>query len=190
MGASTDLVATPPPPHPREAERIDELRRLQILDTSPELRFDRLTRIAQRALDMPIAVVSLVDVNRQWFKSTCGIDATETPRDVAFCAHAILGQEDLFVIPDAHRDPRFRDNPLVTGPPHVCFYAGAVLRGPNLLPMGTLCVIDHVPRQLSGDEREILVDLAGAAADELFRSQREQILQAQLQAAMSAKLNL
>ncbi|MFM5486675.1 GAF domain-containing protein, partial [Aeromonas veronii] len=106
-----------------ERLRLDALRRLAILDSPAEERFDRITRMARNMFDVPIALVSLVDENRQWFKSCCGLPVLETPRDISFCGHAILGEE-LFVVEDAAQDPRFSDNPLVTGEPHIRFYAG------------------------------------------------------------------
>jgi diguanylate cyclase (GGDEF)-like protein len=149
-----------------EGTRIDSLRALNILDTSPEERFDRLTRLAKRLFDVPIALVSLVDTNRQWFKSCVGLDATETPRDVSFCGHAILG-DDIFLIPDAAADERFRDNPLVTGEPHIRFYAGCPLTVADGSRLGTLCIIDRKPREFDDDDRELLRDLARMAEQEL-----------------------
>lgn len=141
-----------------ESTRLETLRSLNILDTAPEERFDRLTRVAKRTFEVPIAVVSLVDENRQWFKSALGIDMIETPRAMAFCSHAILGK-GVLIIPDAQQDPRFSDNPLVLGEAHIRFYAGCpiVLDGQ---PMGTLCIIDQKPRQLAQDDIEALKDLA------------------------------
>jgi diguanylate cyclase (GGDEF)-like protein len=149
-----------------EAFRLASLRELGILDTGPEERFDRLTRLAQRLFNVPVALVSLVDADRQWFKSRQGIDATETPRAVSFCGHAILDSEP-FVIPDAMRDVRFRDNPLVTGQAHIRFYAGHPLRLPNGARVGTLCIVDHVPRQLDEQDLQALRDLAAIAEGEL-----------------------
>ena len=105
-----------------EASRLAALQCYQVLDTDPEDSFDDLTTLAAQICDVPIALVSLIDTNRQWFKSAVGVDATETPRDIAFCAHAIL-QSDMFIVPDASRDDRFTDNPLVTSAPHIQFYA-------------------------------------------------------------------
>jgi PAS domain S-box-containing protein len=154
-----------------EAERLQALKDLGLLDTPPEERFDRITRLAQKLFQVPIALVSLVDGDRQWFKSRQGLDATETPRDVSFCGHAILG-DDVFYVPDAMRDPRFADNPLVTSEPKVRFYAGAPLRvGPDL-PMGTLCVIDHHARELTPQQLELLNDLAAWANDLLVEGRR------------------
>ena len=149
-----------------EAERISTLRALNILDTSPEERFDRLTRLAKRLFGVPIALVSLVDEDRQWFKSRQGLSASETPRDVSFCGHAILGS-DVFLIPDAAQDPRFHDNPLVTDAPFVRFYAGCPLTVPNGSRLGTLCLIDREPREFSEEDLDLLRDLARMAEQEL-----------------------
>jgi diguanylate cyclase (GGDEF)-like protein len=137
-----------------------------VLDTSPEERFDRLTRLAKRLFGVPIALVSLVDANRQWFKSCVGLEATQTSRDISFCGHAILG-DDIFLIPDAALDERFHDNPLVVDDPKIRFYAGCPLKVPNGSKLGTLCLIDQVPRELDDDDRALLKDLARMAEQEL-----------------------
>ena len=140
---------TPANDHPREQDRLTVLRRCGILDTAPEPDFDGIVHLAAAIAGVPIALVSLVDSHRQWFKARHGLDATETPRDVAFCSHAILDPDRPFVIEDACTDPRFADNPIVTGGPRVIFYAGIPLRvGAERLPVGTLCVIDHHARNL------------------------------------------
>jgi diguanylate cyclase (GGDEF)-like protein len=149
-----------------EGARIDTLRSLHILDTAPEERFDRLTRLAKRLFGVPIALVSLVDANRQWFKSCVGLSVSETPRDVSFCGHAILG-DDILLIPDAASDDLFQDNPRVTGDPKIRFYAGCPLQAPNGSTLGTLCVIDVVPRQLNDEDRALLRDLARMAEQEI-----------------------
>jgi diguanylate cyclase (GGDEF)-like protein len=149
-----------------EATRLATLRALNILDSSPEERFDRLTRLAKRLFGVPIALVSLVDANRQWFKSCVGIGASETGRDISFCGHAILG-DDIFLIPDATLDARFHDNPLVVGEPKIRFYAGCPLKVPNGSKLGTLCLIDREPRDLDEDDRALLKDLARMAEQEL-----------------------
>jgi signal transduction histidine kinase/DNA-binding response OmpR family regulator len=150
-----------------EAARVAALHRHAILDTPPEERFDRLTRLAAALLGTHTALISLVDSDRQWFKSRVGLAAAETPRDLAFCAHAILGR-DPFVVLDAAADPRFSDNPLVAGEPHIRFYAGAPLTDRDGLALGTLCVIDPAPRNAFGPrERAVLTDLAALVVDEL-----------------------
>jgi phosphoribosyl 1,2-cyclic phosphodiesterase/CheY-like chemotaxis protein len=154
-----------------EAARLAALDALEILDSAPEERFDRIIRIASQAFDVPIALVSLVDRDRQWFKSCIGLDAKETPRDMAFCAHAILNDEVL-IVPDAFQDPRFADNPLVTGEPHVRFYAGCPLKLPDGNLVGTLCLIDTRPRQLDDARINLLRDLGKLAETELSRRAR------------------
>jgi len=149
-----------------ETERLATLHSLNILDTPRDDRFDRYTRISARIFDIPISVISLVDRHRQWFKSTEGFDATESPRNISFCGHAILGDE-IFEVRDALRDPRFRDNPLVTDQPNIRFYAGAPLEAPNGHKLGTLCIIDTIPRQLSDDEKVKLKNLADMVVGEM-----------------------
>jgi hypothetical protein len=150
-----------------EAERLQVLYDYDVLDSEPELSFDRLTGLAARMLGAPIALVTLVDRDRQWFKSTCGLGLRETSNSVSFCKHTLWG-DDLLVVPDATADPRFADNPLVTGPPHIRFYAGAPLISPQGYNLGSLCVIDTVPRDpLDAGQRRSLQDLADMAVDEL-----------------------
>jgi diguanylate cyclase (GGDEF)-like protein len=149
-----------------EATRLDTLRALNVLDTSPEERFDRLTRLAKRLFRVPMALVSLVDEDRQWFKSCQGLNASETSRDLSFCGHAILG-EDIFLIPNAAADERFHDNPLVTHEPHIRFYAGCPLRVSNGSKLGTLCLIDREPRDFDEEDLALLRDLARMAEQEL-----------------------
>ncbi len=138
-----------------EASRLAALQCYQVLDTGPEDSFDDLTALAAQICDAPIALVSLIDTNRQWFKSKVGVEAAETSRDIAFCAHAIL-QSDIFIVPDAARDDRFADNPLVTSAPHIRFYAGMPLLTSKGEALGTLCVIDRVPRQLTPAQQDTL----------------------------------
>jgi len=149
-----------------EADRITTLKSLNILDTPNDDRFDRYTRISARIFDMPIAVISLVDRYRQWFKSAEGFDGKETPRNISFCGHAILG-DDIFEVRNTRRDARFRDNPLVVEQPHIRFYAGAPLEAPNGHKLGTLCLIDRVPRRLSDDEKVMLKNLADMVVSEM-----------------------
>ncbi|MBK0392362.1 response regulator [Ramlibacter algicola] len=158
------MLAAPIPDD--EAQRLDDLRRLRVLDTPREDRFDRITRTARRQFGVPIALVSLIGADRQWFKSRQGLDEAETPRNVSFCGHAVL-QEGAFIIPDAQADQRFADNPLVTGAPHVRFYAGMPLHGGNGHRVGTLCLIDRAPRTFSADDVAALADLASWAELEL-----------------------
>ncbi len=138
-----------------EDERLNTLHGYGILDTHPEDRFDELTRLAALICGTPISLISLVDEDRQWFKSKTGLAVCQTPREEAFCAHAILSPE-LLVVPDASQDPRFATNSLVLGDLHVRFYAGAPLTAPNGHHLGALCVIDRVPRQLSREQLEAL----------------------------------
>lgn len=165
--SSFPLAVAPGSSRSDEPARLAALRATRLLDTAPEDTFDGLTRIAADALRVPIALVSLVDAERQWFKSRCGLDAAETPRSASFCAHAIR-EDGMMVVPDAAADPRFADTPLVTGDPHIRFYAGVPLLGPEGHPLGTFCVIDRVPRTLTEAEARILAGLA-ATAQEFIR---------------------
>lgn len=146
--------------HPQESLRLDYLNSLNILDTLPESDYDNLTDIASHICGTPISLVSLVDQDRQWFKSKVGIEAEETPRDFAICAHAINDEAPIFIVEDATKDIRFHDNPLVVGGPKVVFYAGVPLTDSNDLPLGTLCVIDNEPKQLSDCQKNALIALA------------------------------
>lgn len=144
-----------------EQRRLERLRALAVLDTSPEPFFDDIVRVASLVTGAPIAMVSLIDHDRQWFKARVGLEgANETSRDVSFCAHAIHGKV-LFEVPDTHKDERFADNPLVEGAPHIRSYAGMPIAMQGGSGVGTLCVIDHVPRELTDTQREILSTLAG-----------------------------
>ena len=138
-----------------ETARVAALRRYRILDTEPEQQFDDLTLLASQVCGTPIALISLVDECRQWFKSRVGTTVGETSRSVSFCAYA-LGRPDLLIIPDARDDERFRDNPMVTGEPNVRFYAGAPLTSREGFTLGTLCVIDSVPRTLTDGQAAAL----------------------------------
>ncbi|VVD97704.1 putative diguanylate cyclase AdrA [Pandoraea eparura] len=149
-----------------EAERLAALRRYDILDTPPEPAFDRIVRLASYVVGAPISLVSLIDESRQWFKARQGIETTQTPRSIAFCAHAIL-DDDVLVVPDARDDLRFADNPLVMGDPNIRFYAGAPLRTPEGHRLGTLCVMDRRPRTLDDEKRALLADLSALVVDAL-----------------------
>ncbi|HQT32152.1 MAG TPA: ATP-binding protein [Thiobacillus sp.] len=149
-----------------ESQRLQALHGRALLDTPAEERFDRLTRLARNMLGVRIALVSLVDTDRQWFKSRQGLDACETGRDISFCGHAIL-DDAIFEITDASLDLRFADNPLVTGPPHIRFYAGAPLATAAGYRIGTLCIIDEQPRKLTAAERSALRDLADCVEAEI-----------------------
>ena len=142
-----------------EVERLNALRRAQILDSAPEQAFDEITERAAEICGTPIALISLVDEKRQWFKSRQGTELTETPRDMAFCSHTIR-QDELMIVPDALADERFRDNPLVTGEPYLRFYAGVPLVMGDGNPLGTLCVVDHQPRELTEEQKSNLLSLA------------------------------
>ncbi len=140
---------------PDETQRLESLREYEMLDTSAEACFDDLTELAARICGAPIALISLIDEKRQWFKSRVGLDVAETTRDIAFCAHAIQ-QKELFIVPDATLDARFADNPLVMGEPGIRFYAGAPLLAPDGHALGTLCVIDRVSREMNADQQQAL----------------------------------
>ncbi len=160
------------PTNPKdEARRLEALRALRILDTPPEERFDRITRVAAQLFDVPISVVSMIDADRQWFKSRHGLGAGETSRAVSFCGHTIL-QPDVFHVADATQDQRFADNPLVLGDPKIRFYAGMPLHAPGGEAVGTLCLIDTKPREFSDADRTLLGELAGWAQDTLNQSER------------------
>jgi diguanylate cyclase (GGDEF)-like protein len=149
-----------------ETKRLHALRTLKILDSSNDERFDRVTRMAKRIFGVSISLVSLIDKDRQWFKSKQGLEATETPRDISFCAHAI-NQSGLFIIPNASEDERFFDNPLVTSEPYIRFYAGCPLRIRNGLNIGTLCLMDQTPRVMDDEDQQFLKDLGAMIEQEI-----------------------
>ena len=160
-------MSSPPIPA-NDVARVAALRALGILDTPPEPNYDDLTRLAAQICQVPIALISLVDADRQWFKARVGLDPAETPRELSFCAHAIAEpQTDVFVVPDASADPRFAANALVTGAPHIRFYAGTPLVTHDGWALGTLCVIDRVPRQLTPDQLHALTTLRRHILDAL-----------------------
>ena len=157
----------PAAPIPKnEVKRLKVLWQYDVLDTVPEEVFDDLTDLAAHICEAPVAMISLVDENRQWFKAKVGTSTKETSRDISFCAHAILN-DGLLVISDATKDPRFRDNPLVTGPQKIRFYAGAPLVSPDGHALGTLCVLDKKPRKLRSEQLEALRVLAHHVVSQL-----------------------
>ena len=143
-----------------EAKRLDNLNSYNILDTLPEEEFDAITKIASGICDTPIALVTMIDENRQWFKSKHGLETSETPRDIAFCSHSILQPDELFIINDATKDKRFFDNPLTTEDLNVVFYAGAPLNSEEGYSLGTLCVIDSKPKELNQSQKDSLLLLS------------------------------
>ncbi len=150
-----------------EPRRLAALQALNILDTEPEERFDRITRLAQRLFDTPMVTVTLLDTERAWFKSVQGVEGEEDLREVSFCQHAILDPETTLVVGDARLDERFADNPRVTGDPNVRFYAGHPVAAPGGEPLGTLCVIDDKPREAAGFDAEALQELAAMVEAEI-----------------------
>ena len=157
-------MTSPIPKH--EARRLKVLWQYDVLDTVPEEVFDDLTDLAAHICDAPIALISLVDEDRQWFKSRIGITVSETSRDISFCAHAIMN-DGLFVVPDATKDKRFKNNPLVTGSQKIRFYAGAPLITPDCHALGTLCVLDSKPRTLRPEQAQALRVLAHHVVSQL-----------------------
>ena len=147
-----------------ECDRLKDLFEYEVLDTGPENQFDDLTGLASQICEVPIALISLIDESRQWFKSRVGLEASETPRDISFCGHAIHGK-DILEIPNTLVDDRFKDNPLVTGAPHIRFYAGMPLVTPKGHAIGTLCVIDKIPRRLTDNQKKGMRTLARQIID-------------------------
>jgi len=153
-----------------EEERLVAVHNLAILDTEPEKGFDDITKEVKEKLNVPISTLTIIDKDREWFKSKQGITKTEGKREVSFCGHALLATE-IFIIEDTLKDDRFKDNPMVVGDPHIRFYAGISLRDyKTKLPVGVLCVKDIVPRKLSLEEINILMELASRAERELNRN--------------------
>ncbi|THC46595.1 GAF domain-containing protein [Massilia sp. Mn16-1_5] len=167
-----EFLPNPEPGFPvpeEEAQRLAALAATGLVDSPPEDRFDRIVRLASKVTESPIALISLLTARRQWFKARVGLPAQQTPREWAFCTHAIL-QDGPFVVEDAISDARFSGNPLVLAAPHMRFYAGVPLRDSAGMAMGTLCVIDREPRKLRAAELEALMDLAAIAASEIEAS--------------------
>ncbi len=180
-----------PPYHDREKDRLAALRGYGILDTPREPDFDDVVKILAEICDVPFSTITLIDEDRQWHKAAIGIgDLRETPRDVAFCAHTILQDEDVLIVPDATQDARFADNPFVTGAPNLRFYAAALLRSEDGLPLGTVCVVDYKPREFNTRQRNILhlmarqvmaqIALRRELAERRKASQAQQLLIAEL----------
>ncbi|CAN5774239.1 hypothetical protein BH11MYX4_BH11MYX4_23070 [soil metagenome] len=174
----------------REAERLAALRDYEILDTAGEGAFDALVNLAALICGTPIALVSLIDAHRQWFKARKGLDVQETARDLAFCAHAILEPAELLVVGDSHVDERFADNPLVVGGPQLRFYAGAPLVTPGGQAVGTVCVIDHVPRELSSTQLDALRAIGRQVVDQLEQRRRARALKEAMAAVAAAREEL
>ena len=156
-----------PPTPSDETRRLETLRGLHLLDSLPEERFDRVTRLAKQIFSAPIALVSLIDADRQWFKSVQGLDVRETPRNISFCGHAIL-DDKIMIVNDATEDQRFCDNPLVCNDPNIRFYAGYPLSAPDGSRVGTLCIIDRVARDITDEQAQLLRELGRMVEEELM----------------------
>ncbi len=165
------------PLHPREVERQKELETYRIIDTMPEEEYDELVLLASEICDTPISLITLIDKDRQWFKSKIGIDGSETSRDLAFCAHAIHHSKGVFVVADATKDERFFDNPYVVSEPNVVFYAGVPLQTEGGLPLGTICVIDHQPKKLTDRQEKALQILAKRVMNLLELRKQKRVLE-------------
>ena len=175
---------TSPPIPADEPFRLEDLHALRVLDTSKDPNFERIVTLATQIFDVPIALVSLVDSDRQWFKAKVGLDATETQRDIAFCARAILDSSPL-IVEDATKDARFADNPLVTGRPHIRFYAGAPLIAGSGRRLGTLCVVDRKPRTMTPQQVATLRTLAAVTVQALYAHKQALETKALFEAATS-----
>jgi excisionase family DNA binding protein len=170
-----EFLPNPDPGFPvpeEEGQRLAALAATGLVDSMPEERFERIVRLASKVTESPIALISLLTARRQWFKARVGLPAQQTPREWAFCTHAIL-QDGPFVVEDAMSDARFADNPLVLADPHMRFYAGVALRDPSGMALGTLCVIDREPRKLRASELQALIDLAAIATSEIEESGKD-----------------
>ena len=177
----------PPASRPTDEERrLQVLIDLDLLDSPPDERFDRITRLAARLFDVPTALVSLVDADRQWFKSRVGMPLSETPRSSSFCAHAIL-QDDVMVVRDACQDERFAANPLVLGEAGIRFYAGSPIEAGDGMRVGTLCIIDRVPREFGDEQRTLLRDLAGIVANEVAALELKAVAERERRSARALK---
>lgn len=165
-----------PKEHVQEKERLKNLKSYSILDSLPETDYDNIASIAAEICGTPISLISLIDDKRQWFKARHGTEATETPKEHAFCAHAINDPGNVFIVQDARTDERFYDNPLVTGDPNIIFYAGVPLVGEEGLPLGTLCVIDDKPKILSQSQKRSLTALSDQVMNLLNLRKNEKLL--------------
>jgi GAF domain-containing protein len=175
LGVCTEVIMAAPTPVVIEAARVAALDRYAILDSEPEEAFDDLVTLAAHICQTPIAMLSLVDDHRQWFKSKVGVQVRETPKDISICAHAIQ-QKDLFIVPDTLEDARFRENPLVLGEPGIRFYAGAPLINDDGFALGTLCVVDREPRVLDNEQKEALEALSRLALRQMELRKNLQLL--------------
>jgi len=167
------------PNTPNEQARLVALKSYNVLDTLPESDYDNITHLASTITQVPISLISLIDDDRQWFKSHKGLEATETSREYAFCAHAIMNPDKVFKVQDSRLDDRFADNPLVTGDPRVIFYTGVPLVNPEGHALGTLCVIDNTPRKLTNDQIEALRILGRQVVQLLELRKKTDILEQQ-----------
>ena len=151
-----------------EDERLKKVMDLGLLDSAPEERFDIITREAMTAFNVPISTITIMDKNREWYKSCQGLDVKEAPREISFCAHAMLSR-DMFVVEDTLSDERFKDNPMVTGKPYIRFYAGVALYSPDGINIGVFCIKDTKPRKLSTEEISLLMNFASRAEIEMSK---------------------
>lgn len=158
-----------------EEERLEALRSLRLLDTPPEEQFDRITRLALRVFEVPISTLTLVDADREWFKSCQGLPSKEGERAISFCGHALV-EDDMLVVSDASKDPRFADNPMVVGEPHIRFYAGVPVKDMNGFRIGVFCIKDRKPRDFSDEDARLLRDLAEWAMLEIRLVQLQESL--------------